>query len=259
MVTTTTMYMGKNSIYSVVLDEKPVSFGGRPFMLWWTPHARRRASIRGAFGVEFADVFLRLTLARAEEKIGEELSALTGYCSVYDKIADIFAVLFLAPEEGRMFVVSYGDADKMYPRTNEITLQTNQNGKIRLIKWSARKEAPIKTKLRCRLNGKNLRVRLTKRSTKIMANEQNRAACIKKIRKTTSALSKFFQGRELPQGKSVNVWDWRVGTFLSFCISNDDTFDIILFKNVDFVARNPYMRVDITKEGCKLSQPNGLD
>lgn len=245
------------NFYATILDEEPVLFGGRAFTLWWTAHARQRTSMRGAMGTGLADVFLRGSLQRAEQSISQELSALTDSCTVYDKIFNIFAALALDREQEKIFAVSYGDATEMYPRYDEMTIQTNKNGNVRLIKWKAQRETPIETNIIFRLNGKKLKVRLTKWSTKIVQDRKNCSVRMKKIREITAALSAFSE--VFPEHEIVNIWDWRTGAFLSANIPDrGGTFDVILFKNVDFVANNQYIRIDITEKECTIQRPYSI-
>ncbi len=231
---------------------KPVIFGGDRFDLLWSTHARLRTPARGSNCLEMADMLIRFALSRAEKSISEQLAEIGEACTLYDRISDVFAVFHINREKKKIYVVSYGDASKIFPRYDDTVIQCNEHGQIRVVKWTYLKADPVLTNVYCRLNGRTLRLRWTKWSTKLSASKELREVSENKLRKIADELSRSL--KTIPEGEVINIWDWRNGTFISVNLpSNCNTLDIILFRTVDFVPnKNTYARVDITNEGCVM-------
>lgn len=231
-----------------------VSFGGQKFALYWTLHAKKRITERGASELTLATHFLRFALEYAEENLQEELKNLNE-CTLFDRVSDVFAVLKINRNNQKIYVISYGDASVMYPRVGDTVIQHNESGQIRLITWEYKVDSPVLSGVYCELNGRILQFRWTRKTVKAGTKAEIRKANYKKLCAIGEALSCSLQ--EIPENEPVNIWDWRTGTFASIKMQPDkNTLDVILFRTVDFVTEtNQYARIDITVDNRCVFQP----
>jgi len=230
-------------------SEKGVIFGGEEFSLFWSAHARLRTDSRGSSSVALADVFVRLAISRAEAVISDKLAEIQNTCDIYDRVADIFAVLSINRQKKKIYIVSYGDASKIYPRYGDTVIQSNEYGQIRIIEWAALRAEPVDTSVFCEMNGQQFRFRWTKWSAK---NDKTKDKGEKKLCKIGEKLSGM--GMMLPENEIINIWDWRTGTFTSVMIQPEtSTIDVVLFRNVDFIPQKDiYSRINITIDDCEF-------
>lgn len=248
-------FLNVNRYYSVPahsVQTDPVQFGGQSFLLLWSMHARKRTTVRGSSDVELADHFLRFAILRAEEKLKKHLAKIDGYCTIFDRLSGVFAVLSVNREKGKIYVVSYGDSSKMYPRYGDTVIQGNEAGQIRILRWKERKREPICTDIYCHLNGKTLNMCLTRWTVRVFSDSETRKDKEEELRAIADALSSEI--KTIPEGQIINIWDWRTGAFISVILTaGSETLDVVLFQTVDFEPKkNQYARIDITEEGSKL-------
>ncbi len=230
-----------------------IKLGGENFTLVWTRHAANRVAMRGAVNEQMANCMLKLALMRAEDELSKELSTVDGFLDLYDKMSNIVAIMNLNRKRRKLYVITYGDTDSMYPQYGDLTIQIDVHGHIRMRKWKFQKWEPIPTDVYCRLNGRTLRLRWTKGCAKIVLNQELKKVREDRLRSIADKISNSL--RHIPEKKIVNIWDWRFETFISVAI-DEDYLDVILYNTTNFVEKcgNKYARVDITATNCEMRQ-----
>ncbi|MCC8161439.1 MAG: hypothetical protein LIO53_09095 [Oscillospiraceae bacterium] len=123
-------------VYGNYLSERSLILNGNKYVIFWTPHAQKRAIYRSKSGTVILSAYLK-NMLESIAKNTNILKSYTGYITLRDFKTDLFAVIHISDDENcrRIRVITCSDALDTYPHENDRVIQRNKNGNIRCYIW----------------------------------------------------------------------------------------------------------------------------
>lgn len=230
-----------------------VYFGGEQFSVVWSCHACDRVLERCESCADEIERRLMQSLNYAEIYVSTDFAEVTGELTLYDKLNNIFAGLYINRNSKNIIVTSYGPASEYYPKTGNLTVQINHKGSVRVLHWQSVEEATFSMGDTCHFNGIDLKLRWSKWSAKLMKNDPCKQAIgRRRVKEIMDVIESSYE--VLPDKTLINIWNWLTGIFISVILSYEDrTCDVLLYKNTQFNAERNVTHIDITENGCALT------
>lgn len=229
-----------------------VCFGGKQFSVVWSGHACDRVLERCENCADKIEKRLMQSLNYAEKYVSADFAKVIGTLTLYDKMNNIFAGLYVNRDSMNIVVTSYGPASEYYPKTGNLTVQINFRGSVRVLYWQSVDDIVLPMGDTCHFNGIDLELRWSKWSAKVMKNDAcKQAVGHRRVKEIMNVIESSYE--VLPDETLINIWNWLTGIFISVIISyKNRTCDILLYKNTQFNAERNVTHIDITENGCAL-------